>query len=166
MLNVGPDAMAQPVTVPEERCLPRALLISADEMCEERGKISRFQRGVGNPTRKLPFIQPSVVMRKRSTTRKKVRLKSRISDIDSQKYQKSVLNGEQPFMEICIQEKGAKEKPPLIHWTAAGDVESALPFVFTSPRKCREVKGSELGVPTLRVKSVNNMAKSRCNKES
>ncbi|GFT52670.1 uncharacterized protein TNCV_3765531 [Trichonephila clavipes] len=36
ILNVGPDAMAQPVTVPEERCLPRALLISADEMCEEK----------------------------------------------------------------------------------------------------------------------------------
>ncbi|GFV77279.1 uncharacterized protein TNCV_445091 [Trichonephila clavipes] len=36
MLNVGPDAMAQPVTVPEEKCLPRALLISADEMCEEK----------------------------------------------------------------------------------------------------------------------------------
>ncbi|GFS56536.1 uncharacterized protein TNCV_4303281 [Trichonephila clavipes] len=35
-LNVGPDAMAQPVTVPEEKCLPRALLISADEMCEEK----------------------------------------------------------------------------------------------------------------------------------
>ncbi|GFS94531.1 uncharacterized protein TNCV_2015321 [Trichonephila clavipes] len=176
MLNVGPDAMAQPVTVLEERCLPRALLISADEMCEEKEersvdviketakedinsvvlnseplnlnndeieeikqkvwfkpnlkassnvifvhhhwrKYSQVQRGVGNPTRKLPFIQPSV-MRKRSTTRKKVRLKSRMSDIDSQKYQKSVLNGEQPFMEICVQEKGAKEKPPLLHWTA------------------------------------------------
>ncbi|GFS75444.1 uncharacterized protein TNCV_2968071 [Trichonephila clavipes] len=38
MLNVGPDAMAQPVTVLEERCLPRALLISADEMCEEKRK--------------------------------------------------------------------------------------------------------------------------------
>ncbi|GFY29088.1 uncharacterized protein TNCV_4722161 [Trichonephila clavipes] len=36
MLSVGPDAMAQPVTVPEEKCLPRALLISADEMCEEK----------------------------------------------------------------------------------------------------------------------------------
>ncbi|GFT29176.1 uncharacterized protein TNCV_3587801 [Trichonephila clavipes] len=35
-LNVGPDAMAQPVTVSEEKCLPRALLISADEMCEEK----------------------------------------------------------------------------------------------------------------------------------
>ncbi|GFY29087.1 uncharacterized protein TNCV_4722151 [Trichonephila clavipes] len=53
-------------------------------------------------------------MRKRSTMRKKVRLKSRRSDIDSQKYRKSVLNGEQPFMEICVQEKSAKEKPPLI----------------------------------------------------
>ncbi|GFU86751.1 uncharacterized protein TNCV_1354411 [Trichonephila clavipes] len=38
MLSVGPDAMAQPVTVPEEKCLPRALLISADEMCEEKKK--------------------------------------------------------------------------------------------------------------------------------
>ncbi|GFT61062.1 uncharacterized protein TNCV_2755251 [Trichonephila clavipes] len=28
--------MAKPVTVPEEKCLPRALLISADEMCEEK----------------------------------------------------------------------------------------------------------------------------------
>ncbi|GFV06049.1 uncharacterized protein TNCV_3143401 [Trichonephila clavipes] len=36
MLSVCPDAMAQPVTVPEEKCLPRALLISADEMCEEK----------------------------------------------------------------------------------------------------------------------------------
>ncbi|GFX54661.1 hypothetical protein TNCV_793471 [Trichonephila clavipes] len=32
MLSGGPDAMAQPVTVPEEKVLPRALLISADEM--------------------------------------------------------------------------------------------------------------------------------------
>ncbi|GFS68898.1 hypothetical protein TNCV_4569491 [Trichonephila clavipes] len=38
MLSMGPDAMAQPVTVPEEKCLPRALLISADEMCEEKRK--------------------------------------------------------------------------------------------------------------------------------
>ncbi|GFX54660.1 uncharacterized protein TNCV_793461 [Trichonephila clavipes] len=53
-------------------------------------------------------------MRKRSTMRKNVRLKSRRSDIDSQKYRNSVLNGEQPFMEICVQEKSAKEKPPLI----------------------------------------------------
>ncbi|GFT41884.1 uncharacterized protein TNCV_1667381 [Trichonephila clavipes] len=36
MLSVGPDAMAQPVTVLEEKCLPRELLISADEMCEEK----------------------------------------------------------------------------------------------------------------------------------
>ncbi|GFW91263.1 uncharacterized protein TNCV_736781 [Trichonephila clavipes] len=53
-------------------------------------------------------------MRKRPTMRKKVRLRSRMSDIDSQKYQKSGLNGKQPFMEICVQEKSAKEKPPLI----------------------------------------------------
>ncbi|GFX50399.1 hypothetical protein TNCV_339341 [Trichonephila clavipes] len=45
MLCLGPDAMAQPVTVPEEKCLPRALLISANEMCEERGKISRCHKG-------------------------------------------------------------------------------------------------------------------------
>ncbi|GFS49371.1 integrase catalytic domain-containing protein [Trichonephila clavipes] len=32
------DDVAQPVTVPEEKCLPRALLISADEMCEEKRK--------------------------------------------------------------------------------------------------------------------------------
>ncbi|GFU04434.1 transposable element Tcb1 transposase [Trichonephila clavipes] len=36
MLSVGPDAMAQPVTVSEEKCLPRTLRISADEMCEEK----------------------------------------------------------------------------------------------------------------------------------
>ncbi|GFX24408.1 uncharacterized protein TNCV_992241 [Trichonephila clavipes] len=36
MLNMGPDDVAQPVTVPEEKCLPRVLLISADEMCEEK----------------------------------------------------------------------------------------------------------------------------------
>ncbi|GFX58820.1 splicing factor 3B subunit 2 [Trichonephila clavipes] len=105
MLSVGPDAMAQPVTAPEEKCLPRALLISADEMCEEKAegsvnviketakedinpvvlntssnvlfvhhhwrKYSQVQRGVGKPTLKLPFIQRSVVMRKRSTMRKK-----------------------------------------------------------------------------------------------
>ncbi|GFW47477.1 uncharacterized protein TNCV_4537671 [Trichonephila clavipes] len=36
MLSVSPDAMAQPVTVPEEKCLPRVLPISVDEMCEEK----------------------------------------------------------------------------------------------------------------------------------
>ncbi|GFX24962.1 uncharacterized protein TNCV_1278981 [Trichonephila clavipes] len=40
MLSVGPDAVAQPVTVPEEKDLLRALLISADEMCEEKEKTS------------------------------------------------------------------------------------------------------------------------------
>ncbi|GFV45761.1 uncharacterized protein TNCV_2321211 [Trichonephila clavipes] len=40
MLSVGPDAMAQPVTVPQEKCLPRALLISADEMCGEKEETS------------------------------------------------------------------------------------------------------------------------------
>ncbi|GFW73670.1 uncharacterized protein TNCV_1541251 [Trichonephila clavipes] len=119
ILSVGPDAKAQPVTVPEEKCLPRALLISADAtFCEEKEersvdgiketakedinpvvlnrepfnldddeieeventqkvcfnlnlrvsssvifvrhhwrKYSQVQRGVGKPTRKLPFIQ-------------------------------------------------------------------------------------------------------------
>ncbi|GFV32415.1 splicing factor 3B subunit 2 [Trichonephila clavipes] len=32
MLTMGPDDVAQPVTVPEEKGLPRVLLISADEM--------------------------------------------------------------------------------------------------------------------------------------
>ncbi|GFY13435.1 hypothetical protein TNCV_1803061 [Trichonephila clavipes] len=50
-------------------------------------------------------------MRKRPTMRKKVRLKSRRSDIDSQKYRKSVSNGEQPFTEICVQEKSAHSPP-------------------------------------------------------
>ncbi|GFW25790.1 splicing factor 3B subunit 2 [Trichonephila clavipes] len=128
MLNMGPDDVAQPVTVPEEKCLPRALplLISADEMCEEKEdrsvdvikgtakedisreqlnlnndeieeikqkvwfkpnlkassnvifmqhhwrKYLQVQRGVGKPTRKLPFIQRSVAMRKRPTMRKKL----------------------------------------------------------------------------------------------
>ncbi|GFV18006.1 splicing factor 3B subunit 2 [Trichonephila clavipes] len=36
MLSVGPDATVKPVIVPEEKCLFRALLISADEMCEEK----------------------------------------------------------------------------------------------------------------------------------
>ncbi|GFX29976.1 uncharacterized protein TNCV_2616881 [Trichonephila clavipes] len=36
MFSVGPEAVAQPVPVPEEEGLPRALLISADEMCEEK----------------------------------------------------------------------------------------------------------------------------------
>ncbi|GFY67343.1 uncharacterized protein TNIN_162731 [Trichonephila inaurata madagascariensis] len=35
MLSVGPDAVAQLVTVPKEKGLPRVLLISANEMCEE-----------------------------------------------------------------------------------------------------------------------------------
>ncbi|GFW62263.1 retrovirus-related Pol polyprotein from transposon 297 [Trichonephila clavipes] len=45
-------------------------------------------------------------------------------------------------------------------------VESALPLVvFTSLRKCREVKRSALGVcPRHERESENNMAKSRCNK--
>ncbi|GFV35264.1 uncharacterized protein TNCV_3202961 [Trichonephila clavipes] len=36
MLSVDADAVAQPVTVPEEKGLPRVLLVSADEMCEEK----------------------------------------------------------------------------------------------------------------------------------
>ncbi|PRD26037.1 UNVERIFIED_CONTAM: hypothetical protein NCL1_39192 [Trichonephila clavipes] len=39
-LSVGPDAVAQPVTVPEEKDLPGVLLISADEMCEEKEETS------------------------------------------------------------------------------------------------------------------------------
>ncbi|GFV47749.1 uncharacterized protein TNCV_2653121 [Trichonephila clavipes] len=161
MLSVGPDATVKPVTVPEEKCLARALLISADDMCEEKEersvdviketakedinpvvlnseplnlnneeieeieqkvcfnpnwrvssnvifvhhhwrKYSQVQREVGKPTRKLSFIQRFGAMRKRSTMRKKVRLKSRRSDINSQKYRKSVSNGEQSFTEICV----------------------------------------------------------------
>ncbi|GFY76799.1 uncharacterized protein TNIN_89671 [Trichonephila inaurata madagascariensis] len=139
MLSVGPDALAQPDTVREEKGLPRVLLISANEMCEETSvdviketakedinpvvlskepvnldddeieevkqkvcfnpnlkassnvifvqhhwrKYSQVLRGVEKPTRKLPFIQ-------RPTVRKKVRLKSRMSDIDSPKLQNSV----------------------------------------------------------------------------
>ncbi|GFY66503.1 uncharacterized protein TNIN_480441 [Trichonephila inaurata madagascariensis] len=142
MLSVGPDAVAQTVTVPEEKGLPRAQLISANEMCEEKEEISvdliketakedinpvvlskqpvnldddeieevkqkvcfnsnlkassnvifvqhhwrkssQVQRGVEKPSRKLPFIQ-------RPTMRKKVRLKSRMSDIDPPKLQNSV----------------------------------------------------------------------------
>ncbi|GFX42089.1 splicing factor 3B subunit 2 [Trichonephila clavipes] len=118
MLSVGPDAMTQPVTVPKKKCLPRALLISADEMCEEKEeksvdviketakeditssnvifvqhhwrKYSQVQRGVEKPARKLPFIQRFDVWRKRPTMRKKVRLMSRTSDIDSPKVQNSV----------------------------------------------------------------------------
>ncbi|GFW58727.1 uncharacterized protein TNCV_379101 [Trichonephila clavipes] len=141
MLNMGPDDVAQPVTVPEGKCLPRALLISAYEMCEEKEersvdaiketakedinpvvlnseplnlnndeieqikqkvwfkpnlktssnvifvqhhwrKYSQVQRGVEKPAWKLPFIQRFDVWRKRPTMRKKVRLKSRMSDID------------------------------------------------------------------------------------
>ncbi|GFY40004.1 splicing factor 3B subunit 2 [Trichonephila inaurata madagascariensis] len=139
MLSVGPDAVAQPVTVPEEKGLPRVLLIFFNEMCEETSvdvimetakedinpvalskepvnldddemeevkqkvrfnsnlkasnnvifeqrhwrKYSQVQRGVEKPTRKLPFIQEP-------TMRKKVRLKSRMSDIDSPKLQNSI----------------------------------------------------------------------------
>ncbi|GFY71233.1 uncharacterized protein TNIN_450901 [Trichonephila inaurata madagascariensis] len=83
---------------------------------------SQVKRGVEKPERKLPFIQRFSVMRRRPTMRKRVRLKSRMSDIDSQKYQKSILNGERPFMEIYIQEKSTKEKPlsftPTLRWTA------------------------------------------------
>ncbi|GFU11415.1 uncharacterized protein TNCV_4041171 [Trichonephila clavipes] len=118
MLSVGPDAMAQPVTVPEEKGLPRVLLISADERCEETSVdviketakedinpvvLSRDplnldddemeeveqKREVEKPARTLPFIQ-RIVMRKRPTMQKKVRLKSRMSDIDSPKLQNSV----------------------------------------------------------------------------
>ncbi|GFV20684.1 uncharacterized protein TNCV_777291 [Trichonephila clavipes] len=149
MLSVGRDAVAQPVTVPEEKGLPRVLPISADEICEEKEetsvdviketaneyinpvvlrkeplnldddemveveqkecfnpnlkvssnvifvqhywrKYSQVQRGVEKPTRKLLFIQRFGVMRKRPKRRKKVRLKSRLSDIDSPKLQNSV----------------------------------------------------------------------------
>ncbi|GFY61684.1 splicing factor 3B subunit 2 [Trichonephila inaurata madagascariensis] len=108
MLSVGLDAVAQPVTFPEEKGLTRVLLISTNEMCEETSvdviketakedinqcnvifvqhhwrKYSQVLRGVEKPTRKLPFIQ-------RSTVRKKVRFKSRMSDIDSPKLQNSV----------------------------------------------------------------------------
>ncbi|GFY72245.1 uncharacterized protein LOC102076250 [Trichonephila inaurata madagascariensis] len=40
MLSVCPDALAQPDTVREEKGLPRVLLISADEMCEEKAERS------------------------------------------------------------------------------------------------------------------------------
>ncbi|GFX40444.1 integrase catalytic domain-containing protein [Trichonephila clavipes] len=86
-----------------------------------------IQREVGKPTRKPPFIR-SVVMRKRPTMRKKVRLKSRRSDIDSQKYRKSVSSGEQPFTEICVPEKSAKEKPPLIRLPSLRRGKSKLVF--------------------------------------
>ncbi|GFY64397.1 uncharacterized protein TNIN_272951 [Trichonephila inaurata madagascariensis] len=148
MLSVGSDAVAQPVTVPEEKGLPTALLISVDEMCEDEERsvgviketakedinpvilskvpvnfdddvieelkqkvcfnpnlkassnvifvqhywhnYSQVQRGVEKPTRKLPFIQRFGVMRRQPTMRKKVRLKSGMSDIESPKLQNSV----------------------------------------------------------------------------
>ncbi|GFU71219.1 uncharacterized protein TNCV_2673831 [Trichonephila clavipes] len=80
-------------------------------LCFKRNH-SQAKRGAEKPARKLLFIQRIGAMRRRPIIRKKVRLNSRMSDIDSQKYQKSVLNGEQLFMEICVQEKSAKEKPP------------------------------------------------------
>ncbi|GFV97222.1 uncharacterized protein TNCV_161911 [Trichonephila clavipes] len=40
MLSVDPDALAQPDTVREEKGLPRVQLLSADEMCEEKEKVS------------------------------------------------------------------------------------------------------------------------------
>ncbi|GFX68032.1 uncharacterized protein TNCV_921331 [Trichonephila clavipes] len=40
MLSVDPDDVVQPVTVLEERGLPRVLLISADDMCEEKEETS------------------------------------------------------------------------------------------------------------------------------
>ncbi|GFW30944.1 uncharacterized protein TNCV_2940441 [Trichonephila clavipes] len=39
-LSVDPYALAQPDTVKEEKGLPRVLLISADEMCEEKEELS------------------------------------------------------------------------------------------------------------------------------
>ncbi|GFW57178.1 hypothetical protein TNCV_540951 [Trichonephila clavipes] len=52
-------------------------------------------------------------MRKRQQCEKRLDLNlERATSI--RKNIKSVLNGEQPFMEICVQEKSAKEKPPLI----------------------------------------------------
>ncbi|GFV35265.1 splicing factor 3B subunit 2 [Trichonephila clavipes] len=53
-------------------------------------KYSQVQRGVEKPTPKLPFIKRFGVMRRRPTMRKKVRLKSRMNDIDSPKLQNSV----------------------------------------------------------------------------
>ncbi|GFY78456.1 uncharacterized protein TNIN_353221 [Trichonephila inaurata madagascariensis] len=47
MLSVCPDALAQPDTVREEKGLPRVLLISADEMCEE--KAERSESGLSGP---------------------------------------------------------------------------------------------------------------------
>ncbi|GFY59408.1 uncharacterized protein TNIN_318581 [Trichonephila inaurata madagascariensis] len=40
MLSLGPDSVAQLVTVPEEKGLPRVQLNSADEMCEEKEETS------------------------------------------------------------------------------------------------------------------------------
>ncbi|GFW09959.1 splicing factor 3B subunit 2 [Trichonephila clavipes] len=53
-------------------------------------KYSQVQRGVGKPTRKLPFIQRFGAMIRQSTMQKKVRLRSKMSDIDSPKLQNSV----------------------------------------------------------------------------
>ncbi|GFY48835.1 splicing factor 3B subunit 2 [Trichonephila inaurata madagascariensis] len=113
MLSVCPEAVAQPVTVPEEKGLPREDInpvvlskepVNLDDEIEVKQKVcfnpnlkassnvifvhhwrkySQVLRGVEKPTRKLPFIQ-------RPTVRKKVRLKSRMSDIDSPKLQNSV----------------------------------------------------------------------------
>ncbi|GFY57904.1 splicing factor 3B subunit 2 [Trichonephila inaurata madagascariensis] len=116
MLSVGLDPVAQPVTVPEEKGLPREDInpvilskepvnLDDDEIEEVKQKVcfnpnlktssnvifvqhqwrkySQVLRGVEKPTRKLPFIQ-------RPTVRKKVRFKSRMSDIESPKLQNSV----------------------------------------------------------------------------
>ncbi|GFY72136.1 splicing factor 3B subunit 2 [Trichonephila inaurata madagascariensis] len=91
MLRVGSDAVAQPVTVPEEKGLPRKVCFNPNLKASSNvifvqhhwRKYSQVLRGVEKPTPKLPFIQ-------RPTVRKKVRFKSRMSDIDSPKLQNSI----------------------------------------------------------------------------
>ncbi|GFU54988.1 uncharacterized protein TNCV_4559631 [Trichonephila clavipes] len=109
MFSVVPDAVAQPATVEGKKGLPRNSssepLISADEMAE------------------IEVEKPKLcVMRRRPIIRKKVRLKSRMSDIDFAKISRGgrnikeeeiIIKREQPFMEICVQEKSAKENPSL-----------------------------------------------------
>ncbi|GFX00845.1 uncharacterized protein TNCV_4578121 [Trichonephila clavipes] len=56
-------------------------------LCFKRNH-SEAKRGAEKPAWKLLFIQRISFMRRRPIVRKKVRLKSRISDIDSQKYQR------------------------------------------------------------------------------
>ncbi|GFW90583.1 splicing factor 3B subunit 2 [Trichonephila clavipes] len=88
-LNLDDDEMEE---VEQKVCFNPNLRASSSVVFVQHHwcKYSQVQRGVKKPARKLPYNQRIVVMRKRPTMRKKVRLKSRMNDIDSPELQNSV----------------------------------------------------------------------------